>query len=143
MRKDSFYGQLSVTEENIEDLKIWGTTQCMWGGGRAYVLKSPHQRYIHLRTTINSKSNQVISKSKVIIGQKYCICIPQRLMCKQKYRCSFKYYITQGLLLLVHLIIIFVPLIFALGSQCILVCSYEMFLEKKWMCDHKTWWTIL
>lgn len=42
------------------------------------------------------KGNQVVYKSKVITDQKYCICITQRLMCKQKYKCSFKYYISQG-----------------------------------------------
>lgn len=53
-------------------------------------------------------------------------------MCKQKYKCSFKYYI-RVLLLFVHLITIFIILIFELSFQCILVCSYEMFIkEEKW-----------
>lgn len=52
MRKGSFYGQLSATGENTEDLKIRGkTTQCTWWWGAAYVFKSPHQKYIRLRTT--------------------------------------------------------------------------------------------
>lgn len=51
-------------------------------------------------------------------------------MCKEKYRCSFKYYISQGLLLFVNPNYNICPLNIALGSQCILVCSYEMFLEK-------------